>query len=167
MVLFEDFNQDYITVYQGVGRLLDAELTRTGNVDVGKALAEASLSLHHLSVSFIIDASDFFRARQSTWVWNELVTLVLTSRLLSPDENHAGINDLLKAAAAAAAAMPRLVSMELWNGAKGQACVFRYQAPEGCQRAKITWRGTWDLPLEPCVIQSWGAVACKRVQCEF
>lgn len=52
--------------------------------------------------------------------------------------------------------------MELWNGKKGLACVFRYQASEGYQLAKITWRGNWDLSLEPRIIRSWKAVALKR-----
>ncbi|KAF2186584.1 hypothetical protein K469DRAFT_686971 [Zopfia rhizophila CBS 207.26] len=167
MVLFEDFNYDYVTMFQGVYELLDAEPVRTADFAVTRALAEASLDLEHLSASFIVDARYFFQARQPTWVWNELVSLVLTSRLLCPDESHAEINDILQATAVAAMKTPRLNAMELWNGGKGLACVFRYQASESYRPARITWRGNWNLRLEPHVIRFWEAVAFKRARCEF
>ena len=52
--------------------------------------------------------------------------------------------------------------MEIWNDAKGSACVFRYQASEGCRPTTITWRGNWDLPIESNVVRSWEAVALRR-----
>lgn len=119
LVLFEDFNDEYITLFQGVYDLLDAEPIRTANLAVSKALAEASLSLEHLSASFTVDAKYFFRAPQSTWTWNKLATLVLTSGLLTPSHSSTEINDMLQAAAAAAMSMPALTAMELWNGGRG------------------------------------------------
>ena len=162
IVLFEDFNDDYITTFQGTVESLDAEPVRTADVAISTALAEASLNLEHLSASFIVDARDFFHAIHSTWVWSKLLSLVLTSRLLVPSESHVEINGILQAAAAAVMKMPRLNAMELWNGGKGSACVFRYQAYRGHRSAAITWRGNWSLPLEPRVIRSWQAVARQR-----
>ena len=48
--------------------------------------------------------------------------------------------------------------MELWNGRKGLAYVFRYQVSNG-RPATITRRGSWSLVLEPHVIRSWEAAA--------
>lgn len=105
---------------------LDAEPVRTADVAVSTAVAKASLDPEHLSAPFIVDARHFFQAIHPTWVWSKLLSLVLTSRLLVPDEGHAEINGILQAAAAAAMKMPRLNAMEPWNGRKGLACVFRY-----------------------------------------
>ena len=60
--------------------------------------------------------------------------------------------------------MPILNAMELWNGGKNLACVFRYQASKSCLPSKITWRGNWDFPIEPAVVRSWKAVALWRGQ---
>ena len=45
--------------------------------------------------------------------------------------------------------------------------VFKYQIFESDQTAKLTWRGTWDLPLEPHVLKAWQAVASERVGCKL
>ncbi|KAF2815552.1 uncharacterized protein BDZ99DRAFT_550438, partial [Mytilinidion resinicola] len=117
----------------GQGSRDPAEPVRTADSGVTRALAEA-----------------------------KLVSLTLTSRQLTPDGDLANINDLLQIAAEAAKKMPKLENMELWNGGRALACVFRYQASKNCRPARITWRGNWDLPLEPklldanTVIQSHG-----------
>lgn len=63
--------------------------------------------------------------------------------------------------------MPRLKSIELWNGRAEVAGVFQYQISEGDWTAKITWRGNWDLLLEPRVLKAWHAVASERVDCKL
>ena len=63
--------------------------------------------------------------------------------------------------------MPRLKSIELWNGRVGFAGNFHYQVFESAVTAKITWPGTWDLPLEPHVLKAWQAVASERVGCKL
>lgn len=166
VVLFEDFNKEYISRFQGVYETLNAELSRKADFAVSRAVAEASLDLEHLSASFIVDARHFFQARQTDWVWNTLVSLVLTSDSQAPHGNHAEVSTILQSAAAAASKMPRLKSMEIWNEAKGWACVFRYQAPEGCKPARITWRGNWDLLIESNVVRAWEAVALSRGRAE-
>lgn len=63
--------------------------------------------------------------------------LSLTSRFLG----RLGYDRLIQVAAAAAQKMPQLECMELWNGEKGFACVFRYQ--RGMERARISLLSTW------------------------
>lgn len=65
---------------------------------------------------------------------------------------------MLKAAAAAATKIPQLETMEIWNGRKGFAALFKYQASRNAQQGTITWRGTWELALEPSIILAWEAV---------
>jgi len=120
-------------------------------------VALASLRLEHLAASFIVDASHFFEIEPS-WEWPNLTSLALTSKLLTPDENSIEIGAMLQAAAAAAMKMPQLETMEIWNGRKGLAALFKYQAFRDVGKAIITWRGTWELTMEPSVIEAWEAV---------
>ena len=50
-------------------------------------------------------------------------------------------------------------------GRAGFAVAFRYQLFEIHSTAKILWRGTWDVPLEPRLLKVWQAVASERVPC--
>lgn len=131
------------------------EPIRTPTLGVSLELARASLNLEALSASFIADASYFFDSYETSWIWTDLVSLTLTCQLLTPTESPARINKMLKAAAAAAMKMPKLAAMEIWNGRIGLVALFRYQSNPGF----ITWRGTWDLTIEPSVVQAWEAVA--------
>ena len=161
IVLFEDFNDVYAAAFP----LLSHESrVRTADSAVSKAIAEASLNLESLSASFIADAGLFFGACQPSWVWNKLASLTLTSRLLAPSESHGAIDGVLQDAAATAMKMPNLKTVEIWNGGKGLASLFRYQASEGSRCAIITWRGNWDLTLTPQVIRSWETVALEYAQ---
>ena len=175
IVLFEDFSDVYaaaydrvgLAVYEGVGMSLEAGPIREADPAVSKALAGSSLGLEHLSASFIVDAKYFFQARQRSWIWTELVSIVLTSTLLAPRESRRAINNMLRTAAAAAMKMPKLKAMELWNGGRALASVFRYQRSDDYRSAMIMWRGNWILPLEPLVNQSWEAVARSHAGCNF
>ena len=64
---------------------------------------------------------------------------------------------MLQAAAAAARKIPQLETMEIWNGRKGLAALFKYQAFHDKQRAIIIWRGTWVLTMEPSILRAWKA----------
>jgi hypothetical protein len=130
--------------------------------DVSRAAANASLELEHLSVSFMVDASYFFHAREPSWMWPNLTSLALTSRLLAPDESPTEIDNMLRAAAAAAMKMPNLEITEIWNGRVGLAMLFRYQLAGGGRPAVITLRGIWEFALRSPVIQAWEAVALKH-----
>lgn len=55
--------------------------------------------------------------------------------------------------------MPRLDTMELWNGRRGVAMLFRYQRARGGQPAIITIRGTSELALGTTATQAWDVVA--------
>ncbi|KAK0670710.1 hypothetical protein QBC41DRAFT_317166 [Cercophora samala] len=71
---------------------------------------------------------------------------------------------MLEMASFVALQMPKLDVMELWNGRRGIASVFRYQGPRkrADHHADITWRSTWPLMLEPRVCRAWTTIAVKR-----
>ncbi|KAF5620063.1 hypothetical protein F52700_11383 [Fusarium sp. NRRL 52700] len=121
---------------------------------VGHMIALTSLPLEHLAASFIIEASHFF-AIDPSWKWPNLTSLVLTSRLLTPEEDSTKIDALLQAAAVAALRMPRLETMEIWNGQKGLAALFQYRINRNSRLARILWRGTWKYDIMPSVLQAW------------
>ncbi|KAI1662289.1 hypothetical protein F4813DRAFT_344061 [Daldinia decipiens] len=52
------------------------------NEGLSAVLASKSLDLQHLTISFMIDAEEFFQHCQSTWSWSHLQSLALTSQLL-------------------------------------------------------------------------------------
>ncbi|KUI71996.1 hypothetical protein VM1G_07776 [Cytospora mali] len=128
---------------------------------VSEAAAETFLDLEHFSASFIVDASPFFSSYKPSWKCINLKSLTITSRLLTPEALESDVNEMLKAAAVAAKNMPRLETMEIWNGEASLAALFKYQSSGGQMHAAITWRSTWDFALRPPVIQAWEAVAHK------
>ncbi|KAJ3574971.1 hypothetical protein NPX13_g4193 [Xylaria arbuscula] len=128
---------------------------------VSRMVALASLKLEHLAASFIVDASHFFE-KEPSWEWPNLTSLVITSKLLAPNENPVKIGSMLQTAAAAAMKMPQLETMEIWNGRKGLAALFKYHAFRNTQQARITWRGTWELTIEPSTMKAWEAVVNQR-----
>jgi hypothetical protein len=76
-----------------------------------------------LSAAFLVDAEDFFanlwptnEQNSNVIPWENLRKLALTSRLLHPEIGRGKINKLLMAAGRAAAFMPKLEVMEIWNG---------------------------------------------------
>lgn len=133
---------------------------RQPNPTVSRVIALASLELEQLSASFIVDAGQFFQIEPS-WEWPKLTTLALTSGLLSPDKNSTEVGAMLQAAAEAAKKMPQLETMEIWNGRKGLAALFKYQLCHKKQQATILWRGTWTLTIDPSAIRAWEGVAHK------
>ncbi|ROW08682.1 hypothetical protein VPNG_06445 [Cytospora leucostoma] len=160
IVVFENFNQQYPAIRQQFLRRCDLTgcvSTRKPAPAVGRIVALASLKLEHLAASYIADASHFFEV-EASWRWPNLTSLVLTSKLLTPDEDPTEIGTMLQAAAAAAMKMPQLETMEVWNGRKDLASLFKYQAFRKTQQATITWRGPWTLTMEPSVIEAWDAV---------
>ena len=187
LVIFENFNQQYPAIMQqsiDPQRFDWCDSFRNPTPAVGRMAAVASRRLEHLAASFVVDASHFFAIEANhyyfdikainywsgyfdvshyfnaevSWEWPNLSSLALTSNRLTPNENPAEIGAMLKAAAAAAIKMPKLETMEVWNGRKGLAALFKYQASRKYRQATITWRGTWKLAMEPSVIQAWEAV---------
>jgi hypothetical protein len=64
---------------------------------------------------------------------------------------------MLMGAGRAAISMPKLQIMEIWNGVKWNACVFRYQVMANL--ITLSWCGTWDLELAVEVVNAWREVA--------
>lgn len=128
---------------------------------VSRLAAIASLELEHFSASFIVDAS-YFLAPQPSWQWSNLKSLALTSTLLTPDERPAEISAMLEAAAAAATKMPLLRVMEIWNGRRGLAALFKYRLLEDARQSTVTWKSTWESTVTPFVLRGWEAVARQR-----
>jgi len=168
LVLFENFAPDY-----SVNERL-CNNSRIAGTDVSYAVCSASLRLEQLSASFIVDASHFFdfACKHTSWVWANLTSVTLTTQLFVSRSNMTRIKDMLRDAAATAMRMPKLENMEMWNGDKGSAMLFRYQhrrphSQPGTQRpAVITWKGTWTRALvsrlRPPVIDAWEAVARQQ-----
>ena len=109
-----------------------------------------------------MDAEDFFANLQRTnepignvIPWENLRKLALTSRLLRPGISRRRINNLLLAAGQAAALMPKLAVMEIWNGGEGYASLFRYSNDAG--KPKITWACNWgiDVQFDINVVHCW------------
>ncbi|GJC82124.1 hypothetical protein ColLi_04962 [Colletotrichum liriopes] len=156
LTIFENFNQSYPR------QCFECSAIRVPTPAVSHKLARASLQLATLSASFMIDASYFFEAREGSWKWENLTRLALTSRLLTDHAHIADINGMLRDAAAAALKMPRLETLELWNGREGIAMLFRYQMARDGQSAIITVRGTFELALGYTVKKAWDAVALRH-----
>ncbi|CAG1971920.1 unnamed protein product, partial [Fusarium graminearum] len=156
LTIFENF-----TEYPEAGIVFPA--IRALDPDVSRKLVRSSLHLTTLSASFIVDASHFFAECQDSWVWKNLTSLTLTSRALTESTSPSDINVMLHAAAAAAFNMPKLDTMELWNGRRGVAMLFRYQRAQNWQPAIITLRGTSVLALDdPTVVRAWDNVAYQH-----
>ena len=160
LMVFENFNQQYPAIMQrfqyGVD-LTGCDSLRNPTPAVSRMVALASLKLEHVAASFIVDASHFFEIEPS-WEWPNLSSIVLTSNLLTPDKDPVEIGVMLQAAAAAAIKMPGLETMEIWNGRKGLAALFKYHVFHDRQEATITWRATWQLTIESSSMRAWEAV---------
>ncbi|EMR65228.1 hypothetical protein UCREL1_7794 [Eutypa lata UCREL1] len=156
LTIFENFNESYPERYS------DCPAIRVPNPAVSRKLARASLHLTTLSASFMADAGHFFAARQDSWTWDKLTSLALTSRVLNNDADTSDTNNMLRDAAVTALKMPRLETMELWNGRRGVAMLFRSQRARDGQSAIITIRGTSELALGIAAEQARDVVAHRH-----
>lgn len=145
LVLFENFDEQYSSQFSGSsnGNVQTTNL-RTPNRSVGRAVAKASLRLQHLSASFIIEADHFLSAAETepAWNWPHLRSLTLTSRLLNVQGDRSIMNQILLKAALIALKMPKLETLEIWNGQVGSAALFRYHI--GDYRAVLSWKANWE-----------------------
>ncbi|PVI03194.1 hypothetical protein DM02DRAFT_521358 [Periconia macrospinosa] len=152
MTIFEDFNE----AYDPRNRALAHQ--RLVVHPVFGALAEASLGLQHLSVAFMTDAKLFWSVRKDR-VWERLKTLALTAQDFTLDNDPKKIGHVICLAADAVKKMPKLQTMELWNGGKGHAALFRYSINKDCRQAKILWRANWPFTLDGPIAKKWQDVA--------
>lgn len=155
LTVFENFNSHYRRIIPEYNRV------RVSNSVLSRKAAEASLELEHFSASFLIDAGFFFSLREPSWEWHNLKSLTLTSRVLAPKSQQTHIDNMLISAAEAAMEMPKLETMELWNGKEGLAALFRYFRYHP-KYAVVNWKCTWNYSLQANVIQAWEKVAQKN-----
>ncbi|KAL7895681.1 hypothetical protein HDV63DRAFT_400986 [Trichoderma sp. SZMC 28014] len=161
LTVFENFNEKYAESFKTMDNAF--KINRTPSTALGRLLSKASLNFEALSGSFMVDACDFFSKHdQSSQEWPNLTSLVLTSQLLTPQQSRVDIMDMLERAGLAATRMPKLKIMQVWNGRKGLAALFKYELLKEHRAAIITWKGTWDLILQPSVVETWGAVTNRR-----
>jgi hypothetical protein len=156
MYIFEDFNNV----------LHPDRASKPADPVLGITLSTSSRLLKNLSAAFLVDARDFFAGFWPTRTqypneipWENLQTLALTSRLLNSNTRFSKIRKLLVAAGRAAALMPKLKVMEIWNGGDGYICYFQYINDSG--RSRITWESTWCATglLDYNVTRCWENVA--------
>lgn len=156
--IFENFDRD-IRPHNPTSRLPTCLPWRATNPNVpGRshvhALARRSLDLELLSLSYVVEADDFFQHCPPTWTWDKLESLALTSYLLQPE---AAYHPLLCRAAAVALRMPKLRRLVIWTGLRQDSGAFIYLKTECC--AHIIWRGTWHLDMSDSVVEAWAKVA--------
>lgn len=124
---------------------------------VFKKLIDSSPGLKQLSLTFLVEASEFFAGIPAGpfSTFSELQVVALTSK----DSLRLGETlvfrkplpiPLLKAAAEAAMRMPKLQVMEIWNCGEGHAAIFRYDSTfqSGTTACVLTWRCSWDCPAD-------------------
>ncbi|RSM02776.1 hypothetical protein CDV31_010815 [Fusarium ambrosium] len=134
-------------------------------IDLAKYLRNYGRHLENMSISFLIDAKDFFQpfwTTQSgcTTSWENLKTLSLTCQAFKSHSTHR-INRVLCAAANAAMKMPKLQLLELWDGTRGRASVFRYRVVDTTV-VEVTWLSTHILDIDQKVIDAWTSVALAQ-----
>jgi hypothetical protein len=99
------------------------------------ATTARSAGMEFVSAAYLIDAYDFFHGfdvypqqqpGEAPHVWDKLQTLFLTSSRLSPHVAEWKRHELLARAGRAAALMPSLQNMILWNGGEGFLYFMQY-----------------------------------------
>lgn len=146
---------------------MDCSRIRPPNTALSRILSKVSRNYESLSASFMVDADSFFSLDESQPPkrWPHLRHLFLTSQLLAPDQDETRVTNMLRAAARAAVYMPNLETLQIWNGRKNLAALFKYEAAtEQGQTSTITWRGTWEFLLQASVIQAWQSLASESSQ---
>lgn len=147
----------------------------------GVELAHDGHLLEQLSVSFAIDARDYFRrfwekaSRRANDAnpaqalprfprflalnkkWPNLRCLALTCTLLHPQSPNDMIDCLLEAAGMAAGEMPSLREMEIWNHDKDSNAVFIFQyRRDGDNKVPTIYvSSTWAYKVAPSVVSEW------------
>ncbi|KAK4149785.1 hypothetical protein C8A00DRAFT_37621, partial [Chaetomidium leptoderma] len=162
LTLFEDFNEDLNQLFESESRREedDVDFTRIANPQVGRALAERSVDLEEVAVSFVVDAVDFFRYCRPNRTWDKLRSLSLTSLMLHPLEDRVNMNNMLRSASVAVKRMPKLTILEIWNGARGLACLFQYEVHD--KSATMTFKSTPGIDLEGSVVEAWKKAALEH-----
>lgn len=161
--IFKDFNSQLALALASARPNLGQYADPTSAVDLQLAMAFVAKRDHleRLSISYMIDAQQFFTScQQLPCTWNLLRSLTLTSSTLSRTVPHQHVYTLLRNASSVVLKMPQLNTMVLWNSEPRHACAVIYQKHTASAMATLTWRGTWNLELSDDVIESsWENVA--------
>ncbi|KAF9771350.1 hypothetical protein IL306_011009 [Fusarium sp. DS 682] len=167
LTIFQDFCEAYIAITQRKPRRWanDIQLYHDIKRLNDEVLAEKSLDLAEVAISFVSDAKLFFSTCKPGWTWARLQSLVLTSELFVPGANPKFVSTLLQRAAQLALRMPCLQTLVLWNGRRGYASAFTYNRDK--LTASITWCSTWDLDFDDETVRAWEEVARKHGECEL
>jgi hypothetical protein len=121
--IFKDFNNQLALALNNATSHLGRYTETTSAVDLAlaKAFATKGHNFEHLSISYMIDAQQFFTScQQLSCTWNLLQTLTLTSSTLARTAPRQNIYTLLRNASLTALNMPQLKSMVLWNSEQGK-----------------------------------------------
>ena len=135
----------YGTVHHHVHQLI----YRRPNPRLGRVLAGSSTRhLVLINFSFLVEADDFFAAAAAlppTAAWPRLEQIALTSRTLALTSSSAAIENLLVDAAAAAAHMPQLRHLDIWNSGISMSARFCFDTT-ATGVAVICLRASWNPP---------------------
>lgn len=160
LTIFENCNRYYAPLFPGYrhARTLMPGSQYTGTSKaLNRTAALGSRELEHFSASYLVEAALFFASCRPSWMWPNLTSLSLTSAWLAPNATQ-DLVKMLTSAATVACRMPKLETLQLWNGRKRLAALFQYQS----KPATITWRSTWVFGSLPSVIPVWEDVAHKH-----
>lgn len=122
--------------------------------------SNSSLSL---SLSYMTDASDFFKACAPTWTWRSLQSLTLTSRLLHYIRSSEEACHLLRSAGATALQMRKLRDLAIWNGAKDMPVHSSTTGRIVAHTSLGVARGIWTLALRLWIPGKWSPPSCIRL----
>ncbi|KAI1062051.1 hypothetical protein LB506_009495 [Fusarium annulatum] len=170
VTIFEDFNEQIMeAIRSGIdpttsSTSMEIETGRRTRYELGDAFAVKSRHLEHLSVSFMIDARDFFTSCKMLSDWPRLRSLVLTTPLMTKGSQHR-ISDFLVKAGQVAQKMQRLKSLVIWHCShdEASAVIFHKNKKSGRKvhgSATLTWRGTRDFDFSEEVVETWQQVVC-------
>ncbi|KAG9251578.1 uncharacterized protein F5Z01DRAFT_676768 [Emericellopsis atlantica] len=166
LVEFQMSDESYLEAFVSVVDYI-SPMGRKPKMNSVQGFGRLSTKLEHLSVSFVIDADRFFLqcAKESTWTWPDLRSLMLTCGDLGEPEQTRRSN-LLLTAARVVRRMPQLQQLVLWWATPEDACAFLFDRRHSLEydvrsEVSITWRRK-DLPELPKeVVSTWRGVAQK------
>lgn len=124
---------------------------RFPNMNIAIAAAYLARQLEHFSMSFTIDALQFFALVASGhYTFPHLKTLCLTAMplLLTP---HHDFQELLRRAAQTVKMIPQLQTMTLWYTIYNVTAKFTYSRTDVC----ISWLSNLDVNLSDEVLTAW------------
>lgn len=152
LLVFEDFNDDFTAAMSHtplrepflVGSVDIGGASRIMETTIDAASASRSRGREQLSVSYMASAEGFFHTCMPAWTWPDLQSLSLKLQLLQHTESHKKIRALLCEVGTVALRMSRLQTLQIWNGAKRNACVFIYEANRGGGAYICAVHGIWS-----------------------